>query len=307
MTKRIAAAITVAVIAAGLGTAYAATGASTATGIDGFTPVAQTRVLDSGRLAGDALLGSGKSQSINPNAVTAGLVPAGATAVEIQITAASETSINGDLDVYPAGSPVPATSNLNYVKGVPITSDTVATLGTGGKFEVYNHGGGAGSVRLIVDVLGYFAPVATYTPPTATTWNLPAADQGETINTGGSAATRSTDVGTLTLDPGTYLLSVNAKVTPTVQANADTQVSPSFFVYDQAISSSFTGDLVNFGGNPIESGANANIDAYFGATQIVTITAPNTTLHFISFGYDNDRGEGTYTLDTMSVSAVPQN
>lgn len=300
MKKRLlAASIAAAVIAAGAGTAFA-TASSGSTASD-YNAVASTRLVDT-RTAGGPVKADGTL--VVSGTANGATVPAGATAVNVTITVVGPTAANGDIEAYADGTTRPALgSNVNFVKG-----QTVANLATvpvvNGKIDLYNYS--SGTVQIVVDLEGYYtASAPAYMAPAATTWNLPAANQGETINTGGSAATRSTDVGTLTLNPGTYLLNVNAKVTPIVQANADTQISPSFFVYDQAISASFTGDLMNFGGSPIESGANANIDSYFSASQIVTVTAPNTTLHFISFGYDNDRGEGTYELDSVTVTATP--
>lgn len=284
-----------------LGGAAAASATTGATGANGFTQVHQTRVFDSGRIVGDTFLASGGDQEINPNAVTKGLVPAGATAVQIQITAAQETSVNGDLDVTPnAGAP--GTSNLNYNKGVAITSSTVAELNANGEFYVYNHAGGAGSVRLIVDILGYYAPTAVYTPPATLTADT-AKSTPETVATGGEAYNTATDALELTFPvAGTYQVSVNAKATPT-EPTGSVQVYPEFYVYDQTISSTWAGDLFNLGSGALESGANANIDSYYTGSGLITVTA-GEELHIYAGGYDSDRSAGTYTLDDLNVVAV---
>ena len=300
LTTRRAAAFGAAV-ALGLGGLTLAS-ADSATGTNGFTPVTQTRVFDSTRIAGDALLASGQSQEINPNAITKGLVPAGATAVEIQITAAQETEVNGDLDVTPTENSHPGTSNLNFNKGVAVTSSTVAELGPNGEFWVYNHGGSAGSVRLVVDVLGYYAPTAAYQPPSTLTANM---TTPETISTGGKAYDTATDVVELTFPTaGTYQVSVNAKATPPAGGTGSVQVYPNFYVYNQVISSTWAGDEFNLGSGALESGANSNIDSYFTGSGLVTVSA-GEELHFYAGGYDSDTSAGKYTLDDLNVVAVP--
>lgn len=300
LSKRVLAVVGLgAVIAAGAVTANAV---SATTGTDGFTQVTQTRVFDSGRIDGDALLASGHSQTVNPNAVTAGLVPAGATAVEIQITAASETEANGDLDVTPTTVDAPGTSNLNYTEGVAITSSTTATLGPDGTFSVYNHGGTAGDLRLIVDVLGYYAPTAIYTPPTTVTQSAALTDGVVgTANTGGSAVTGATDELDVALPAGTYQVAVDAKATP--DANTAANVDPQFFVYDQVLTSSFTGDQFNVGSGALQNGTSH--DAYFTGSGLVTVPSGGETLHVYAFGYDGDSGASTYTLDSLTLTAVP--
>lgn len=307
LTKRAIGAAAAAALVAALG-AGAASAAGSATGNSGFTQIEQTRVFDSGRIAGDAMLASGRNQLINPNA-TKTLVPAGATAVEVQITVASETSINGDLDVHPNAKFIPgSTSNLNYVRGVAATSSTVAQLNANGEFYVYNHAGSAGSVRLIVDILGYYAPVAAYTPPVT----LSSSFNGlKSITTGGPAAANAVEVTHLDLTQGTYQVSVNAKATPNATTKGD--VFPQFFVYDGAhpITGGFTGDLFNIGSGALENPTAAElahpnvIDSYYSGSGLVTVPAGGETLYVYAFGYDSDGGSGTYALDQLSATAVP--
>lgn len=288
-------------VAGGVSAAEAVSGSpSTA---DSFNPVTQTRVFDSGRMAGDAMLSSGAKQVIT---LPSGLVPAGAAAVEVQLTAASETAVSGDLEAYPDGTShtAGATSNLNYTRNVPITSSTVVKLGSDGKFVVYNHGGTAGKLRLIVDVLGYYTAASTYTPPQTVSTTADTGVNGKPITTGGSFVTNAVDTVDLVLPAGTYQVSVNAKATP-VSPTGDVQIFPQFFVYNQTKNANFTGDEFNIGSGSLESGANANIDSYFSGSGLVTVPSGSETLHVYSFGYDSDRGQGSYTLDSLSVVAVP--
>lgn len=123
----------------------------------------------------------------------------------------------------------------------------------------------------------------------------------QSIPTGGSFVANSTDIGTVSLKAGTYLLTFNAKATPNDTASSAT-VYPQFFVYNQVKNSGFTGDLFNIGAGGLE-GTLTNHDSYFSGTQQVTLTA-DTTLQVYSFGYDSDQGAGTYALDTADLTAT---
>jgi hypothetical protein len=120
------------------------------------------------------------------------------------------------------------------------------------------------------------------------------------VPTGGGFAANATQVGTISLKAGTYLLNVNAKATP--NASSAIEVFPQFFVYDQPANSSFTGDLFNVGSGPLASN-NTTIDSYFSGSGEVTLTS-DATLHVYAFGYDSDRSAGTYKLDDLSVTAT---
>jgi hypothetical protein len=56
------------------------------------------------------------------------------------------------LTVWPAGSPRPTASNLNYNPGQVVPNLVVARVGAGGKVSLYNN---SGSVNLIADVAGW--------------------------------------------------------------------------------------------------------------------------------------------------------
>ena len=123
------------------------------------------------------------------------------------------------------------------------------------------------------------------------------------VATGGSFVTNATQVGTIDLKAGTYLLSLNAKATPPSGGTGAVEVFPQFFVYDQAANASFTGDLFNVGSGALESGSNSQIDSYFSGSSEITLKQA-TTLHVYAFGYDSDRSAGSYTLDDLSVTAT---
>ena len=104
----------------------------------------------SNQCTGKTLAAGGK---LDVTATGANSVPANATAVVLNVTAANETS-NGYLTVFPTGATMPVASDLNFVPHVAIANMTVATLGSAGAFSVYNS---AGSTDLIVDLVGWYS------------------------------------------------------------------------------------------------------------------------------------------------------
>jgi hypothetical protein len=123
------------------------------------------------------------------------------------------------------------------------------------------------------------------------------------VATGGSFVTNATQVGTVDLAAGTYIVTVNAKATPPSGGTGAVDVFPQLFLYNQAANASFAGDLLNVGAGALESGVNANIDSYYSGTATITL-ASATTLHLYAFGYDSDRGAGTYVLDDATVTVT---
>jgi hypothetical protein len=126
------------------------------------------------------------------------------------------------------------------------------------------------------------------------------------VLTGGKFVDNAHEVGTISLKAGTYLLNVNAKATPPAGGTGAVEVFPQFFVYNQVKNAAFTGDLFNVGSGALQSGLNANIDSYFSGSGEITLSVA-TTLHVYAFGYDSDRGAGSYILDDLSVTATQIN
>lgn len=129
--------------AAGISSAQSSTG-------DAYSALTPTRLLDT-RSSGGAL-GAGGTRNLTVTGL--GGVPAGATAVALNVTATDATS-SSYLSVYPAGSTQPTVSNLDWVKGQTLANLVMVPVGTGGQVTFYNH---AGSVDVVVDLEGYFAP-----------------------------------------------------------------------------------------------------------------------------------------------------
>ncbi|MGP3683399.1 PKD domain-containing protein [Streptomyces sp. IBSNAI002] len=119
-----------------------------------FTPHTPTRLLDTrngtGAPAGK-VAGQGSARvKVAGNAA----VPAGVTAVALNVTV-TETVDSGYVTAWPgAGYDRPGTSNLNYTAGRSVPNLVIVPVGEDGYVELYN--GGPQSVDLIADVTGYF-------------------------------------------------------------------------------------------------------------------------------------------------------
>jgi len=113
------------------------------------------RVLDtrnpSGPNGGPALV-AGQSRSF----AVAGQcgIPATALAVSVNVTATQSTT-SGNLRLYPAGTPVPPVSTLNYSAGQTRGNDAVIGLGVSGQVAI-RCTQASGTVHAILDVTGYF-------------------------------------------------------------------------------------------------------------------------------------------------------
>jgi hypothetical protein len=81
----------------------------------------------------------------------------GAIAVNVTATNPSAASF---LTVWPTGASRPTASNLNVVAGQTVPNMVIAKVGTNGQISVYND---AGTVDVIVDVLGWFPAASTLT------------------------------------------------------------------------------------------------------------------------------------------------
>ncbi len=151
------AAVAVAVGAGGILTASASTGAQSA-----FVPISPCRLVDTrpDQLVGlrGTPLGPDETHTVTATGLSGNCtIPAEATALVMNVVAVAPTA-SSYLTVFPGGEPRPLASSLNVVAGQPPTPNGVtAKLGAGGGLSFYNL---AGSVHLVVDVAGYYAPVA---------------------------------------------------------------------------------------------------------------------------------------------------
>ena len=81
-------------------------------------------------------------------------VPATAWAVSINVAVTNPTAA-GNLRIFPGGTPVPASSTLNYAAGQTRANNATVSLGPAGDVAVFC-GQAAGTADLILDVNGYF-------------------------------------------------------------------------------------------------------------------------------------------------------
>jgi hypothetical protein len=88
-----------------------------------------------------------------------GVPSTGVDAVAINVTVTQPTATSF-LTVYPTGSPRPTASNLNFAVGQTIPNMVIATVGVGGQISLFNL---AGTVEVVVDVLGWFPTGGSFT------------------------------------------------------------------------------------------------------------------------------------------------
>ena len=131
------------------------TSTTTTTGPGGFTPITQTRVVDSrsnlGTTGGSIAPGGSRTITL----ATAG-VPATATAVYLNLTVPTATS-NGTIGVAP-GTAVTGGSLFNYVLGS--SSSGMSVKLSGGK-ATFRNSAAAEAADIVVDIQGYFSPTST--------------------------------------------------------------------------------------------------------------------------------------------------
>jgi hypothetical protein len=123
-----------------------------------YTPVTPQRILDTRTGTGvrRGTVGAGASVDLPVAGVRTaqGPVPAGATAVVLNVTVTGTTA-GTDVRAYPTGTPVPLASNLNAARGSTVPNLVTVRLGADGRVSLRN---GLGSVHLIGDIAGYYTP-----------------------------------------------------------------------------------------------------------------------------------------------------
>jgi len=124
---------------------YIAGGAVTEAGA--VVPVTPTRLVDT---RNNAAVGPYYVLPVKVTGVAG--VPADATAVFVNVTV-TEPQTSGYLAVYPSGDPIPATSNLNFVKNLTVPNLALAEVGGDGTISIQNVG--PGTAQVIVDIQGY--------------------------------------------------------------------------------------------------------------------------------------------------------
>ena len=138
-----------------------------APGDDGvlYTPTTPTRILESRNIVGNTggyttPWNAGQTRTVDVVGASQHPVPAGATAVVLNVTAVGP-SVGGFLTVFPADvSVVPTASNINWNPGQTIPNLVTVKLpvgdpATAGKIKVFND---VGAVDVVADVVGYYGP-----------------------------------------------------------------------------------------------------------------------------------------------------
>ncbi len=129
------------------------------TGLSGmaFHTLAPCRVMDTrgptGPLGGPALF-AGEIRTITVVGVCG--IPSAARAVAVNVTVTGPTS-DGNVRLYPGGSPLPGTSTINFRTGQTRANNAIVSLPVSGAGTIsIKNDQGPGSVHLIVDVTGHF-------------------------------------------------------------------------------------------------------------------------------------------------------
>ena len=123
---------------------------------DHFVGLSPTRTLDSRSGAGGWMtpLQAGETRSMAVRNV--GGVPGNASTVVMNVTVTQGTA-NSFVSGFPSAAALPISSNLNFAAGQTISNLVVTQMGADGNVSLFNS---AGSVDVIVDVVGYFDPYA---------------------------------------------------------------------------------------------------------------------------------------------------
>ncbi|MEI6401229.1 MAG: DUF1501 domain-containing protein [Actinomycetota bacterium] len=123
----------------------------------GYVAVTPTRLLDTRDGTGGRSTPLGPQASHRLGVVGVAGVAADAVAVVLNVTAV-DASAATFVTVHPNGVQRPLSSNLNPVPGRATPNLVVARVGPDGAVALFNN---AGTVHLVADVVGYFAPSST--------------------------------------------------------------------------------------------------------------------------------------------------
>lgn len=136
-----------------------------------YVPINPIRVCDTRGTNGTSTVanqcnnGSSISNPIQPNsALTLNVagsgsggsldgIPAGVSAVVLNVTATDTTQPGGFFTVYPSNISTPNASNLNFHQGMSVANRVIVPVDSNGDISVYNF---SGTTDAIVDVNGYF-------------------------------------------------------------------------------------------------------------------------------------------------------
>ncbi|MBR7833359.1 PKD domain-containing protein [Actinospica durhamensis] len=121
-----------------------------------YTAYGPTRILDTRHGIGAAQAKVSTGGHVVLKIAGNGSIPAGVTAVALNLTVTDATGANGYVSAEPDGTAATKSSNINYLKGQTVTNYAIVPVAADGKIDVYDVSTAAGSVDLIADVSGYF-------------------------------------------------------------------------------------------------------------------------------------------------------
>jgi hypothetical protein len=129
-----------------------------------LTPMTPTRILDTRNGTGGVTGPVAAHATVTVTPQTAAGMPAVGTytAVVVNVTA-TQSSKAGFLTVFPSNASLPTASNLNFLAGQTVPNLVKINVGPDGKFKISNSGasGVAGTVQIIVDIVGYYTASLT--------------------------------------------------------------------------------------------------------------------------------------------------
>ncbi len=269
-----------------------------------FVPINPVRIMDTrsgtriGSVTGPVGSDSTTLLPVEGNSI-ASLPSSGITAVAVAVTVTGQTG-GGILNVYPAGTPRPYASTVDYSPDTT-TNDTIVPVGANGDIAIYNNS--AGTAQLIVDVTGYFTSVTTTAG--ASTY-VPLADPTTIVDTrSGVGAPKATIAanGTfkLMIDgnntngaslPGTGIAAValNLTVVPTASGN-----SGNLITYPDGISRPEV-STVSYNASSDQSQAGTVLIPVGSDGEIDIFNASSTTINLVAnlSGYFTTSGSGQF-------------
>ena len=132
-----------------------------------YNPIKPARFADTrsgfstidGQSASTGTIGAGQSLRI-PVLGRNGIPSSGVSAVSMNVTVVNPSRA-GYLSVYPTGTNIPNSSNLNFAAGQTIPNAVISKIGADGSISIFNP---AGNVNIIVDINGWFPTGAQFTP-----------------------------------------------------------------------------------------------------------------------------------------------
>jgi bacillolysin len=125
-------------------------------GGDAYTAVTPTRILDSRDGAGGSVApwGPGEERDLSVAGASGSPVPAGATAVVLNVTGVFP-SRDTHITVWPTGQSLPSSSSVNVPVGGVVSNLVTVKVGSNGQVRLRNN---AGSMNIVADIMGYDAP-----------------------------------------------------------------------------------------------------------------------------------------------------